>query len=102
MGNSTPLISGLTCFLVMEFTGEGSGLTVAKIFATMELMVTTRLIVFFLGISMGFYFELIIIFDRFCTIYNIEDKRMIEIDPKTKEPIKKTYSQPAKHEDVVN
>ena len=53
MGNSTPLISGLTCFLVMDFTGEGSGLTVAKIFATMELMVTTRLIVFFLGISIN-------------------------------------------------
>lgn len=56
----------------------------AKIFSTMELMVTLRLIVFFMGIGIGFYFELNIIFERFCTVLNIEDKRMIQIDPVTK------------------
>jgi hypothetical protein len=71
----------------MDITGEGSGLTTAKIFATMELMVTLRLLVFFLGMSIGFYFELQIIFDRICTILNIENKRMIKIDPKTKKPL---------------
>ena len=77
LGNSTTFIAGLTCFLVMHFTGAGTGLSVAKIFSTMELMVTTRLIVFFLGITWTFYYELKVIFDRLCTIYNIEDSKMI-------------------------
>ena len=50
----------------------------------MEILVTARLMVFFMGIAIGFVFELIVIFERFGTIYNIVDKRMIEIDEKTK------------------
>lgn len=71
----------------MDRTGEGLGLSTAKIFATMELMVTLRLLIFFLGISIGFYFELMIIFDRICTILNIENKRMIKISEDTKQPL---------------
>jgi hypothetical protein len=40
----------------MDLSGEGTGLTTAKIFATMDLMVTLKQMVFFLGISFGFYF----------------------------------------------
>lgn len=43
-------------------------------------MVTLRLLIFFMGIAIGFYFELVIIFDRICTILNIENKRMIKIN----------------------
>ena len=64
----------------MDITGEGSGLSTAKIFATMELIVIMKLVVFFMGISIGFFFELSIILGRFCTILNIKDKRMIQID----------------------
>lgn len=71
----------------MDLTGEGTGLTTAKIFSTMELMVTLRLLVFFLGVSIGFLFELQIIFDRFCGILNIKDKKMVLIDAATKKPI---------------
>lgn len=50
-------------------------------------MGTLKILVFFMGVSIGLYFELKVIFGRFCTILNIEDKRMIQIDPKTKIPI---------------
>ena len=53
----------------------------------MELMVTTRLLVFELGMAIGFYYELKVIFERFTNIYNIDDKRMILIDEDTKEPV---------------
>ena len=49
---------------------------------------TARLMVFFMGIAIGFVFELKIIFERFATIYNITDRRMLEIDKKTKQLIK--------------
>ena len=84
IGNSSPLLAGLVCFLAVHYTGETGAHSVAKIFATMELMVTTRMIIFFFGISMGFCFELHIIFSRFSTIYNIDGRRMIQIDPLTR------------------
>ena len=58
-------------FLVIDFTGAGSGLSAAKILATIELMVTLKFVVYFMGISIGLYFELKIIFGRICTIFNI-------------------------------
>ena len=50
-------------------------------------MGTLKLLVFFMGIAIGFFFELKIIFKRFCTILNIKDKKMIAIDPETKIPL---------------
>ena len=87
LGNCTSIMAGFICFLFMHFTGSGSELTLAKIFSTMELMVTTRLLVFELGMAIGFYYELKVIFERFTNIYNIADKRMILIDEDTKEPV---------------
>ena len=87
LGNSTHLIASLTCFYVMYATGEGTGLSVAKIFSTLELMATARVTVFYFGLAMSFFFELHVIFERFCNIYNIKEKRMIEIDPISKEPL---------------
>lgn len=84
LGNIAANIAGFTCFIVMDSTGEGTGLSNAKIFSTMELMVTLRMLVFFLGISIGFYYELRIIFDRFCAILNIKNNKMVQIDPETK------------------
>lgn len=70
-GNTSASVAGYTCFIVMDLKNQGTGLSTAKIFATMDLMVTLRMYVFFLGISIGFYYELRIIFDRLCTVFNI-------------------------------
>jgi ABC-type bacteriocin/lantibiotic exporter with double-glycine peptidase domain len=87
IGNTTANFAGFCCFTVMDLTGSGSGLSTAKIFSTMDLMATLRTVVFYLGITLGFYFELRIIFSRFCTIFNIENKKMIRIDEATKKPM---------------
>ena len=86
-GNWVALVAGLVCFIILHFTDQGKGLSGAKIFATLELLVTARLMVFLMGISIGFLFELVVIFERFATIYNIQNKKMIEIDELTKVPI---------------
>lgn len=72
--------SAFVCFIVIDLTGQGTGLTNAKIFSTMELLVTLKFQVYFMGIFISTYYELLIIFGRFCTILNIQDKRMIRID----------------------
>ena len=56
LGNSISILSGFTCFLVMHFTGEGEKLTTANIFSTLEILVTLRLAIFFLGIGGSYYF----------------------------------------------
>ena len=80
LGSVGTNVAVFVCFIVMDLTGAGSGLTTSKIFSTLELMCTLRYVVFNLGISIGFYFELKIFFARFCTIMNIQDKRMVKID----------------------
>ena len=39
----------------------------------------------------GYYFQLVVVFERFASIFNIKEKRMIKIDEESKEPIKKSY-----------
>lgn len=71
----------------MDRTDQESLLTAAKIFSTMELMGTLKLLLYLMGPSFNFYFDIKIILDRFCSIFNIRDVRMIRIDASTKKPI---------------
>ena len=56
LGTFSAIVAGYICFLVVDLTGPEGSLSTAKIFATMELVVTLKLVVFFMGISIGFYF----------------------------------------------
>ena len=47
------------------------------------------MIVFFAGLGGGFYFELVVVLERFSNIFNIKEKKMIKIDENTKKPIEK-------------
>lgn len=80
LGNITGNVAAFLCFIVMDVGNQGTGLTAAKIFATMELMVTLRLLLLFTVTSTSFIFELKVTFERFCSIFNIINKRMIKID----------------------
>ena len=71
----------------MDVTGSGSELTTAKILSTLNVLMILRVMVFLIGFSIGFGFELKIIFQRFCAILNIKDKRMIQLDPITKQKV---------------
>jgi hypothetical protein len=46
----------------MDVTGSGSELTTAKILSTLNVIMTLRLMVLVIGFSIGFGFELKIIF----------------------------------------
>jgi hypothetical protein len=66
--------------LLIDLTGEGTGLTTAKMLATLELMIYMRIVIFTLGFGLSHYFELKIIFERTCTILNLYKKKMTLID----------------------
>lgn len=55
-------VAGFVCFMVMDLTEQGKGLTNAKILSTLDLLGTLKLAVLYMGVSLGFYFELKIIF----------------------------------------
>jgi hypothetical protein len=62
LGILPTLLGGFICFAVMDLTGAGTGLSNAKIFSTMDLMSTLKITVMILGIGLGHYFELKVIF----------------------------------------
>jgi hypothetical protein len=66
----------------------GTNLTNAQILARLALIDTLKLLIPYVSIALSFVFELQIIFQRFSTILNIKNRRMIQIDPISKEPIK--------------
>ena len=85
LGNISGNSAILLCFLVMELTKSGNQLSVAKIFSTIQLMVTLRLLLLFTVTSSSFLFQFNVTLERFCEIFNITNKRMIEIGPSEEE-----------------
>jgi hypothetical protein len=61
-----------------------TGLTMAKIFSVIEMVITFRFYILMLCIGLGFYYEAKQVFGRFASIFNIKRTKMIEIDPRTK------------------
>jgi hypothetical protein len=50
------MFGGFCCFAVTDLSNQGSGLSTAKIFATIGLISYLREIIFFIGMSLGFYY----------------------------------------------
>ena len=78
----------------MDLTGEGTGLSNAKIFSTLQLMEILKLLMIYLGISIGGFYELKITFERCCHVLNIEDRRMILIDSEELKQLSQTTFSP--------
>lgn len=87
--NSSAYWATLVFFLVMYFTDveKTNELQTSNILSTLQLVASFRLSIFFFGLMLGFYFQLIVIFERFCTIFNIKEKRMIKVDESTKKSL---------------
>ena len=49
---------------------------------------TLRLVLFYFGVGNGYYFEVLVILERYADILNFKDERMIRIDENSKQPIK--------------
>lgn len=74
----------------MQFGKVGHELSFVNIFTIIQLMAVFKYDIYLAGLGFGVYFELKVIFERFCTIFNIEDKRMLRIDHKSKSLISYT------------
>ena len=72
----------------MHFAGGEDLLNTANIFSTLEILVTLRLSIFYFGIGSGYYFEVMVILERYAGILNFKNERMIKIDEVSKEPVK--------------
>jgi hypothetical protein len=64
-------VCGFAYFLFLDLTQFGNELTTSKIFSTIYLMFYIKTLISFSGTALNFYFELGIIFERFCNILNI-------------------------------
>ena len=52
-------------------------LTLSKIFSTFDIIINFKLAIFILATGLGFYYEVKVVFERFASIFNIENISMI-------------------------
>ena len=52
-------------------------LTLSKIFSTLDIIINFRLSIIMLVFGLGFYYEVKVVFERFASIFNIENVCMI-------------------------
>jgi hypothetical protein len=81
------LASGFLMYIVAHYTDNE--LSFPKIFSSLEVIFAFKFSIFMLGLGLGFYYEVIVVFARFASIFKIENKSMIQIDEETKLPIVK-------------
>jgi hypothetical protein len=62
LGYMPVLLGGYACFLVMDRTGAGTGLSNAKIFSSMDLIYTLKFTILMFAVGLGHYFEIKVIF----------------------------------------
>jgi hypothetical protein len=79
ISNFIGIASGFLMYLVAHYTG--TGLTMPKIFSTLEVIFAFKYSIFMLGVGLGFYYEVKVVFQRFASIFSIKRTAMIQIDP---------------------
>jgi len=56
-------------FLIVHYTE--TDLTLAKIFSTLDVIVSFKIAIYMLVTGLGFYYEVKVVFKRFASIFNI-------------------------------
>ena len=87
IADSIGLCSVLVMFVAAHYAQ--TDLTLSKIFSTLDIIINFKLSIFMFVSGLGFYYEVKVVFERFASIFNIENVSMIEIDPNTLQPISK-------------
>jgi len=75
LGNFIGVASGLVIYVVAHYTG--TGLSMPKIFSTIEVIFAFKFSIFMMSLALGFYYEVNIVFERFASIFNIKKTGMI-------------------------
>ena len=52
-------------------------LTLSKIFSTLDIIISFKISIFIFAFGLGFYYEVKVVFERFASIFNIENISMI-------------------------
>ena len=81
-------MGGPLVMFIMVYQIKGT-LTLPIIFSILEIMTTLKRNLMVFNTGSGFYFELKVVFGRFASVFNTENKSKIEIDPDTHKPINK-------------
>ena len=87
VGNSIGFCSSLVMFVAAHYAQ--TDLTFPKIFSTLEIITNFKQSISTFSRGISFYYEVRVVFERFASIFNIENASMIEIDPVTLQPINK-------------
>jgi len=75
IGNSIGLWSSFVMFVAAHYAQ--TDLTLSKIFSTLDIIINFKLSIFLLASALGFYFEVKVVFERFASIFNVENISMI-------------------------
>ena len=78
IANATAFLSCLVIFVLAEEVNHD--LTFSKIFSALEMFASIKFSLTIANIGVGLYFEIKVVFGRFASIFNIENKSMIQID----------------------
>jgi hypothetical protein len=62
-------------YVVSHYTG--TGLSIAQIFSSMEVIFSFKYAIYMLIVGLGFYYEVNVVLDRFASIFNIKRTAMI-------------------------
>jgi hypothetical protein len=57
-----------------------TGLNLAKIFSVLEITTTLKMTILLVVLGVGLYYEIKVVFSRFASIFNLEEKAMLRID----------------------
>lgn len=82
IGNSLGFIGSFVMFIVAYYAS--TGLTLAKIFSTLEVATALKQTIIMMALGLGVYYEIKVVFGRFANIFNIENTCMLQIDEATK------------------
>jgi hypothetical protein len=75
MGVSVCIISCLIMYVVAHYIG--TGLNMAKIFSSIEVIFSFKFSIYMLSMGLGFYYEVKVVLGRFASIFNIKRTAMI-------------------------
>lgn len=82
LGYFISFIASLVMIIVAYYL---AGIDFPKIFSVLEIMSSLKVNVLMFVLGMGLYYEIKVIFARFASIFNLENKSMIHIDTLKKE-----------------
>lgn len=85
IGNFVGIASGLIMYVASHYSN--TGLSTAKIFSCLEVVFSFKYSIFMLTLALGFYYEVVVVFTRFASVFNINNTAMVELHPHSKKPI---------------